>query len=178
MKIPLFETDDALPLRLGNLDYCGAMFFPDERLGVQMRYSSDNGTKGDIYLYNLRLENIPDDLHAPEVMEFFQTACADVLGQAERGLLLDLEIKASQYLPIDSEEPSYLWAVFQYRQAPGPGTSYEGERFSHLALRTDGGYINKVRYTYPAAIAEESSLGLMQFLYEWRETVACFLNPE
>jgi len=150
-SIPLFEQEQSLPRQVGLLLYQDVIFFEDERLGVQIRYALPTGVKADIYLYDLGLTDIPSDIEAPIVQEYFKDACADVFAGAKRGILLDLELKTSQYLylPGNAPTPMYLWASFVYRQAPGPSTSYEGMRCSHLALRTDKSYINKYRYTYP-----------------------------
>lgn len=171
--IPLFGTERALPRQVGALEFQDVSHFDDERLGVQVRYGSPEGTKADVYLYDLGVPNIPDDLGAPEVMEFFQMSCRDVLAAAHQGVLLDFELKTSQYLflPDDAPAPLYLWAAFYYRQAPGPFTVLEGMRYSHLALRTDRGYINKVRYTYPETLAADAGLGLAAFLLEWHHLV-------
>lgn len=171
--IPLFKAESRLPKIVGSLRYHETTIFEDARMGVQFRYASPNGTKADIYLYNLGIKDIPNDITSPRVAEFYQAACSDVMAVAQRGILLDLEVKASQYLhlPDDAPLPMYLWAAFYYRQAPGPQTDYEGMRYSHLALRTDGGYINKVRYTYPDTLSEGGEQDLMIFLYDWHNQV-------
>jgi hypothetical protein len=171
--IPLFKSEQFLPQKVGLLQYQDVIQFDDDRMGVQIRYGLPNGVKADVYLYDLGLTDIPSDIMSPDVQEFFQAACGDVLTAAERGMLLDLEIKASQYLslPDDAPIPMYLWAAFYYRQSPGPFTQIEGMRYSHLAVRTDKGYINKVRYTYPEALAQDASIGLVSFLMDWHKAV-------
>lgn len=171
--IPLFEQEQSLPQQVGLLLYQEVIIFDDERLGVQIRYGLPTGVKADIYLYDLGLTDIPSDIEAPIVQEYFKGACGDVFAAAKRGILLDLEIKTSQYLylPRNTPKPMYLWASFSYRQAPGPSTAFEGMRCSHLALRTDKGYINKVRYTYPDVGDENDSLGLIAFLMDWHNVV-------
>jgi hypothetical protein len=171
--IPLFENEQSLPQRIGLLHYREVIHFDDKRLGVQVRYASPDGVKADVYLYDLGMTGIPSDIMSPIVQEFFKEACGDVFTAAKRGMLLDLEVKTSQYLylPSGAPIPMYLWATFYYRQAPGPSTNYEGMRYSHLALRTDKGYINKVRYTYPDIGDENASLGLIAFLMDWHNVV-------
>jgi hypothetical protein len=171
--LPLFKVESRLPKTVGTLRYHETTIFEDPKMGVQFRYASPEGVKADIYLYNFGLKDIPDDITSPRVTEFFQAACNDVRAVAQRGILLDLEVKASQYLhlPENAPLPLYLWAAFYYRQAPGPFTDYEGMRYSHLALRTDNGYINKVRYTYPDTLAESAAEDLLFFLADWYNAV-------
>jgi hypothetical protein len=110
------------------------------------------------------------------VVEWFQEACQGVTMAAERGLYRDFEVLASQYLHLqpDAPHPFCLWASFVFRQVPGPGiplVSFPGRCVSNMALRTDRGYINKVRYTYPEETAEDGFAGFLAFLAEWTEFV-------
>ena len=165
--------ESLLPKKVGELHHQETTIFDDPNLGVQIRYASPLGIKADVYLYNLGMSDIPDDITSSLVMEFFQGACGDVMAMAERGVLLDFEVRASQYLDIldAASLPIYMWAAFCYRQAPGPISGYEGMRYSHLALRSDRGYINKVRYTYHDTLAETAGEGLLLFLIEWYNAV-------
>jgi hypothetical protein len=42
---------------------------------------------------------------------------------------------------------------------------------SHLALRTDRGYINKVRFTYPESMEASAFPAFLTFLQEWTHAV-------
>jgi hypothetical protein len=173
MSIPIFGSEQDLPQTLGLVQYAGLERFEDADLGVKLRYVGNDYVKADVYLYDLGRSDIPTDISGDAVQELFREACAEVLLAAEQGLYCDLELHASQYLhiPDTAPEPMYLWAVFAYRQAAGPGTAYEGPRYSHLALRTDRGYINKVRYTYPAATVQLAEPGLIPLLTDWHAAV-------
>jgi hypothetical protein len=100
---------------------------------------------------------------------------------AKQGAYRDLIVRASQYLhlPPTAPDPFCLWAVFSYRQAPGPGVIFLGKCVSHLALRIDRGYINKVRFTYPEEQQEEKAdfERFLAFLTEWTVRVQEFLPP-
>jgi hypothetical protein len=171
-KIPLFETEEAVPKELGALAFSRIDSYGDPRLGVGFRY--DRGiTKADAYLYNLGLEQISDDIRSEQVLQFFRDACGEILLLAERGLYLDCETRTSQYLhlPDDNPDPMFLWAAFRYRQAPGPGVLDEDFRFSHIFVRTDRGYINKIRYTYPDRVKKDAAQDMIQFLIEWHAAI-------
>lgn len=172
-SIPIFGTEQRIPQKVGALQFQRLIQFDDERLGVQIRYSAPDGTKADVYLYNLGLSSIPEDLTSAAAQELFQSACDEVLGLADEKFYLDLQLLSSQHLhlPDNSPVPTYLWAAFYYQQAPGPLTQLEGKRYSHLALRTDRGFINKVRYTYPEDLAETAASGLVSFLFAWHNFV-------
>ena len=100
-------------------------------------------------------------------MELFQQACGEVLALGDRGMYLDLEVRASQYLhlPEDALEPMFLWAAFNYRQAAGPFVADKGFRSSHIFLRTDAGYINKVRYTHSEHADKGAGEDMIRFLF-------------
>lgn len=174
--IPLFGDESQLPAIIGGLAFEHVEYYPDPRLGVGIRYGTPTTAKVDAYLYDFGRADIPDDLRSPQVVEWFQEACQGVLVAAERGLYRDFEVLASQYLhlPPDAPDPFCLLASFAYRQVPGPDipeVTFAGRRVSNLALRTDRGYINKVRYTYPEDAGEAGFAGFLAFVAEWTEAV-------
>jgi hypothetical protein len=133
--------------------------------------------KATTYLYNLGLENIPSDLKSGEVQAFYEQAYLDVLRTAACGLYLDLELNEPQLLYLsDDAEPFCLCAEFAFRHAPESGVGFNGRCASHLALRTDGGFINKVRYTYPESEAgsNDGTDRLLGFMVEWTVLVQPF----
>jgi len=171
--VPIFSDELQLPHRLAGLDYAELEVYSDQQLGARIRYTNASGVKADAYLYNLGLTSIPTDLRATEVVKWFREACNDVFRYGQEGHYLDLQVRASRYLhiPQNAPEPFCLWAAFQYRQAPGPETAFEGQRMSHLALRTDRGYINKVRFTYPESMEASAFPVFLAFLQEWTHAV-------
>ncbi len=88
------------------------------------------------------------------MLEIFQHAFSDIAGLAERGDYQHFEVMTSQMLamPPDSPDPIWLWAAIRYRPIMKAGVRSDADRISHLAVRSDGGYINKVRYTYSASL--------------------------
>lgn len=177
-RIPIFGDESALPRTLAGLNFEQVEIYPDPRLGVSARYGNPAGVKADVYLYDLGRKDIPADLRSEAVMGWFQEACQNVFMMVERGVYLDLETRVSQYLhlPPDAADPFCLWACFAYRQAPQPGVTYTGVRVSNLALRTDRGLINKLRYTYPDTpeMKDTGLRGFLMFLLEWTLAVQSF----
>lgn len=174
--IPLFKYEGWVPTQVGGLALDEVHLFPDPRLGVQIRYGTPTTAKVDAYLYDLGMSDIPNDVRSPQLIELFQGACQGVATAAEQGMYVDLEVLTSQYLriPPEADDPFCLWASFTYRQVAGPGLpeiDFEGRRFSHLALRSDRGYINKVRYTCPEGSEDGGFNGFMDFLVEWTDYV-------
>ncbi|MBY0228865.1 MAG: hypothetical protein K2W96_06285 [Gemmataceae bacterium] len=172
---PVFGDRSALPRRLAGLELHGVEVYDDPRAGASVRYHGPHGLKADAYLYDLGLPSIPADLRSPEVMEWFQEACRGVFLYRDRGLYHDLEVRDSRFLhlPTDAPEPFCLHACFAYRQEPGEGVAHEGMRVSHLALRIDRGFINKVRFTYPddADFARVAAEAFLVFLLGWAKAV-------
>ena len=178
--LPIFGTEANLPRRLGRLSFEGVEVYPDARLGLGIRYADQEaGIKADCSLYDLGLKDLPSDLRAPEVLALFRQACDEVVKAAERGWYHDLELRASDYLNMADEgpEPVFLFASFSYRQAGGPDTRFTGPRLSHLALRIDGGIINRVRYTSLQGENDEQAYqDCLRFLQDWLRTVQTCLS--
>jgi hypothetical protein len=103
------------------------------------------------------------------MFELFKGAYQDIFRAVEMGMYEDLAIVTPQiqYFPNDGSEPMYLWATFRYKQSSWSSVPGVGFRISHLLMRTDGGYINKVRYTYPEELEEDNQLDMNLFLIEW-----------
>jgi hypothetical protein len=166
--LPLFGEERFLPAVVAGLNLEGVHHYPQPELGISVRYGA-GPVKADAYLYDLGLPDVPSDLRAPQVMEWFQEACGGVFTAAERGMYSDVKVLASQFLVLDADpaSPFCLWAAFSLAQNPGPGTSHTGPRISHLVLRTDRGYINKIRYTYPEPAPEGVFASFVDFITGW-----------
>jgi len=175
----VFGDRDSVPRRLAGLIFLDAVIYPDARFGVGFRYAGPGHLKADTYLYDLGVPDVPDRLDAPQVLEWFSAARNEVTTLARQGKYLDLEIRddaTALYIPADATTPLCLCTRFSYRQAAGSGIDFNGKRVSHLALRTDRGYINKIRYTYPDTdeFRETGQAGFILFLSEWTSAVQDF----
>jgi hypothetical protein len=176
--IPVFGVESSIPRECAGFSFSEATYYDDPKLGISIRYYGPSLIYANTYLYNLGRSYITDDLESPEVMQWFQEACHGILRYAELGSYLNLEEVNSKflYLPQDDSDPFCLWASFIYNPAPGPGISYTGQLMSHIALRTDRGFINKVRFSYPYTeeISEVGRKGFLHFLLEWTHAVQNF----
>ena len=183
--IPVFGTRDKVPPLVDHLILEGVDQYPDPRLGVMIRYGIPPIVKADAYLYDLGLPDISEDLHSPQVSQLFEESLQSVLMAADQGLYLDLEVLGSGYInvPPDATDPLCLCTSFAYRQnsqAPVPSAGIPGKHgvindvgrlVSHLAMRVDRGYINKVRFNYPENAGERAFGGFVRFMTEWTEAV-------
>ena len=149
--IPIFGVKESLPLKCVALSLKYVEVYPDIRHGVKIRYQISEQVRADAYLYDLGYSNISSDIHSSEVAEYYESACHDVFRAAEMGILLDLKMLSSQYFYIEAKEPKplYLWASFTFSHPDKKGLVSTEKEMSHLALRTDRGFINKVRFSYP-----------------------------
>jgi hypothetical protein len=177
-QIPIFRVEASLPPVCGGLLFSVVEIFQDPRLGAAIHYQSPASVRADAYLYNLGLPDIPVDLRSPDVHEWFQRAWQEILFMFENKRYLDFKPLTFQFLhvPPDAPEPFCLWAAFSYRQPPGPEIFFTGRQISHLTLRTDLGFINKVRYSYPdiEEIKEAQFRDFLAFLFEWTTAVQEF----
>ena len=182
--IPVFGTEDRLPSRVAGLRLESVDQYPDPALGVMFRYGIPPVVKADAYLYDMGLSDIPEDLSSPLVVQLFEESLRGVTMVADQGAYLDFEILGSGYLnlPPESPEPFCLGASFAYRQNPKgpipivfpdkPGIINDvGRVVSHMALRTDRGYINKVRYNHPEDVGKAGFAGFLGFTMEWTQAV-------
>jgi len=180
MPIPVFVNESSLPRVIGGLPLSGVESHPDRNIGMSARYGVGADMRADVYLYDEGHNDIPSDLGSQDVLRFFQEACGAVDAAAKQGVYLDFEILATRFLhiPSDAPNPFCLWGVFTYRLPSSQGVSYLGTRVSHLALRTDRGYINKVRFTYPQdedeGVEEINFDRFKSFLVEWSIAVQEF----
>lgn len=177
MNVPVFDTPDSIPRKCGDLNLYDVEVYQDLRFGVGIRYQASSGTseRADVYLYDFGLKDVPADIKSPEMLNFFRGACQDVYASAEMGQYDHFKMLSSQYihLPPNSPDPFCLWAVFSFEQPLGPNVFFTGKQTSHLAMRSDRGYINKVRYSYPTLDTEEE-IGFKRFLrffLEWTALV-------
>jgi hypothetical protein len=172
-QIPIFGVEASLPHVCGGLSFSEVEVFQDPRLGAAIRYEGSLGIRADAYLYNLGLPDIPNDLQSSDVQDFFQQAWEDILRVAEMKKELDLEILKHEflYLPKDATDPFCIWVAFTY-------LNFAGRQISHLALRIDQGFINKIRYSYPdiEGLEEKQYDSFLAFLTEWTSAVQQFPN--
>lgn len=184
--IPVFGSKDQLPASIAGLDLESVDHYPDPKLGVMVRYGMPPFVKADAYLYDLGLTDIPGDLQSPRVAQWFQESFEGVLMAAKQGIYRDFEVLGSGYInvPPDAPDPLCLCASFTYRQDSGasvpvvfpekegtPVITDIGRLVSHMALRTDRGYINKVRFNYPEEAGEGGFAGFLNFMVEWTRVV-------
>ena len=184
-RIPVFGTEASVPLSCGGLVFDFIREFKDPGLGVAFRYVGPDRIYADAYLYDFTLPSISQDIRSKGVRQEFQDAYASILVAVERGDYHCFETHKSEFLhiPDDDPEPFCLWSAFSYyiySEYSKSDEDFTKRRTSHLTLRTDRGFINKVRYTYPSYkdMTEQTEFagfaGFIAFLLEWTKTVRNF----
>ena len=181
--IPIFGTTDRLPRHVGGLVLTDLEQYDDALAGVRLQYRTraptppDNPggaelTKADSYLYSPQM--IVRDMNAEDVdlEDQFGAALAQIVEAGKLGYYADVEIVSMEELLIQGGGAPNQWmsAEIRYRQRT---TLYRGDRWSHLAVRLDDGYVNKVRYTYPTGSSPRAGeSGFARFLAEWQDSIA------
>lgn len=172
--IPIFGDESHLPESVAGLPFCGLTVCPDPKLGVVIGYGLPQIVSVTSYLYDMGVAGIPEDLRSPDVVQFFEEAVHSVSSVAKRGLYVDFEILATEYLhvpPYSAE--SWLWAAFSYVENPNEKPDAKSvKQVSYLALRTDEGYINKVRFTTDYGREPAAYVTFLRFLVSWRDAIA------
>lgn len=127
---------------------------------------------------------IKADADLYDMVHSFEESLRGVAMAAEQGSYRDFKALGSGYIsfPPGSPESFCLGASFAYRQnpeAPVPVVVPEkdgvvqdvGRIVSHMALRTDRGDINKVRFNDPEDAGDAGFAGFMAFTVEWTQAV-------
>lgn len=158
--------------------FSGMQIYEDSRLGVSIRYAGPGDMKVDAYLYDLGLDEITSDVMSPDVEKWFQESLQHIVIVAQTSEYLDFRIDHCHpfYLPDVPSNPFCLWAATSYGDPPGTDVVFAGRWISHLTLRTDRNFINKVRCTYPEnkGIAREQFFYFFNFLLEWTRVIQEF----
>jgi hypothetical protein len=175
--IPLFGSIESVPQMLGSLAFAGFELYADPGAGVRLRYERLM-TKADVYLYNLGLENIPEDIHSEAVQMGFDHACFEISHALEIGDYLEYaDISNGELcIPETLPTPNYIWCAFSYRQAAGVNTSFDGLRHSHLLLRSRAGHFVKIRYTYPVELADVEEAEAPVFVQDLESALVALRN--
>ena len=175
--IPVFGSEDQVPSSVAGLNLLEVLRYEDPRLGVEFRYGFPPICKADAYLYDSGLTGISGDLRSQPVAEAFKQSYEEVLQAAKLGATRDLEVLETSILTLPGEPstPFCYYAGFAYGQneqgpfvpkgieMPADERVYVstdvGRVRSHLAVRADRGFINKVRFTYVERATEPSYIG-------------------
>lgn len=176
-SIPIFVEKDNLPLRVGRLVLGDIDIYSEKAYGVRIHYYAGGDIKADIYLYNLGISELPQNMKSSEMSEIFQMSYSEIISAAQQGIYENLEVMISRYLrlPGSNLEPKcWMWSAFRYKHSASPHQTSTFDLVSHLAMRIDRGFINKVRYTYSGHLEEQEFSHFLEFLVEWRQAVQSF----
>ena len=170
--IPIFGDERNLPKTVAGLELSGVQRYPDPALGVSVSFNGP-GTKATVYLYNLGLAEVSTDVKSAQLLEVFQESYGDIDQQAASGAMRDFELHTSQYLhlPPDAPQPIGLWAAFSFISPSETDGADADRQVSHLVVRADRGYFNKIRYTHPKDHGIEAVIRFRAFVAEWTAIV-------
>jgi hypothetical protein len=167
--IPIFQHERNLPPILGGLRYQSTSVYCHAPLDVGVWYAVPNGYTADVFLYDPGRENAPAGVTDPRLQGFSQSAVSAVFASERNGTCRDVRILGTWYarIPEDAPEPTYLWTALSYVTEADPTFGYTGLWYSHLAIRADCGFVNKVRYSYIEPRAADGVRNLGAFLQDW-----------
>jgi len=176
--LPVFGVEASIPAQCAGLVYHSVNYYDDPRLGIGIRYDGPAYIHADTYLYNMGRPYITDDLMSPQVIHWFLEACDSITKHAEMEAYQNIEVLECRILnfPKDDPQPFWHYASFTYKRADEEGSIYTDPLISHIALRIDRGFINKVWFSYPNTVelSEVGIRGFFDFLIEWTLTVQNF----
>ena len=126
------SSEIEFPIEIAGLINYGCHDYQEPGLGYSIRYQNNTLVKVDIYVYDKNLKGIGNrsvsDLvqkEFSEVIQIFQTF-------KEMGKYKDL--KEPIIKKVEIEDIPFLWAQVEYKQAPGEGVIYLGDRVSETYL--------------------------------------------
>lgn len=163
---PLIFTDQSnVPDVVGQLGLVRFEPSEDPQRGSIFRYSArtegDGWLGANAFLYHKDLV-LADGHDAPEV-----AAERDRSFKALRAQAIDpdtIGVAPIKCQMLDGDPVEWQWGAFRSSQ----DTDAE---ITHVAIRVDSGYFNKVLYTYPAAIESIGRVALVEFLNDWHRVV-------
>ncbi len=134
--------------------------------------------KADVYLYDVGIQNLPEDLHSSQMDALFQQAIGVIEAVVSTGAYTHFEYLIADVLtvPPDCPEPTWIWLAMRYRQKPTTGTEVEEDRLSPLAMRAEAKYIHKVRSGHVGSSLSIRRLSTL--LWGWRHSVCRVANGQ
>lgn len=175
--LPVFGNRGQVPASIGGLNLIDVVQYENPGMGAAFKYGFPPILTADAYLYNNGITNIPDDLRSRFFADSFRQQHQGILMMENVGTIRDVEVLQSSVLahPNDRNTPLCFWSSFAYRHIQrevryredagvardGKGNiSDVGRVISHLTMRPDRGYFNKVRFTYVERASDPAYFGV------------------
>ncbi|MBA4419133.1 MAG: hypothetical protein C0392_14685 [Syntrophus sp. (in: bacteria)] len=151
------KTGVSFPELVGDVSLVKVTDFEKEYpgLGVGISYRADT-FKGDVYIYNLSMGQVPAGIAAPVITGQFEQAMGDVYTLEKRGSYKDLVVQIKQETVQVGNFP-FLHSMMTYTQD-------DIKRVSHLYLTGYKGQFLKVRITYFSTDAAKGEKTLAAFI--------------
>lgn len=179
--IPVFGVESSVPAMCALLSLTEIYSYDDPRMGVGFKYEGPDYIHADAYLYDLGLPHITDDIKSPEVISWFKIALAEIFKFVELGEYKNFTMAFSDFFFLEQNKsnPFCLLSSFIYEAtitdaSNGNNIICEMEQMSHLTLRTDRGFINKIRFSYPREVSHIGIKVFRAFLLDWTTAVQNF----
>lgn len=141
------ELGVAFPESIASLTFEGKQQYNGPKLGYSLRYQNEDLVKADIYVYDKGYTDIKEGVSSKRVQEEFAEVI-NVFPDMERtGKYRGVKELAKQTKSYGEQRREYLWARYEYQQAPGEGVLYYGDRISEIYITAARGKFIKVRIT-------------------------------
>ncbi len=158
-----YEKNFIFPPIIGPLSFMGGTDYEKTNpgLGYSVRYA-DYITKLDIYVYDLQINPIPNDVNSKVVVSAFQAAANDIFAVAKRGDYSDLKYPPSRKMNLLGKD--MLIGTFEYMQD-------ETARYSILMFTVHKGKFFKVRLAINKEKDESYEADTLKILEEITEKI-------
>lgn len=125
------------------------------------------------YLYEGKRGLVTKETITQRVDRAFASALHEIEDASRDGTYSKFELLKHGGLSLtpDPEETTWLWAALRFRiLVLEPDQQFDA--ISHVAVRVDAGYLNKIRFTYPVTLKPEVGYrNFLRYLYEWKTSI-------
>ena len=161
------RTGIGFPAAIGSLRRWGVVSFAerDPGLGIAVRYTTNKGCRGDIFVYNLGLAEIPSDPDDQVIAQQLQQALGDIRTQERTGTYQDVSVQRSEVAHLGGAgSPKVRHAVLSYVE--------RGKREeSHLYVTGYKNHFIKIRFTFAEQVRESCLAALGELSGWWSVTL-------
>ena len=138
--------------------------YEQKELGTSLRYEDTERTKVNVFVYDLGIPDLPDDINAQVVRQHVQQMAGDIYALEKRGDYVGVREVLDGTVQIGKLKGWFK--VFEYSQKGDPGASEGPTRKSYAVLTVSHKNFIKVRLTCWASDGMRADRKLREFLAE------------
>ena len=156
------QTGLQFPGKLGGFVLTKTDTYEQKALGTSLRYEDADRAKVNVFIYDMGIPDLPDDINAEVVKQHVQQMTADIYTLEKRGEYVG--VKELLDGTVQMGKLRGWFKVFEYSQKGDPGASGGPTRKSYAVLTVSQKNFIKVRVTCWASDGMRADRKLREFL--------------